>query len=105
MPIYNLGNGVVLVPSAASITVHRHLCAATTAEDAEYLRTLDPKRVTAVNVYAYDPEWAVEFSDGKSLDLGVRYGARFAGSANTLRGIIYRAVYLAKCRAAGGVSD
>ncbi len=99
MPVFNLGHGVALIPFAACITVHHHLCTPITEEDAEYLRRLDPASITVQRMHSFDPEWAVTFSDRWHVELGVRHHCRFRGGggpANTLRPIATRSAYLAK---------
>jgi hypothetical protein len=97
MPVIDIGHSVTLLRSAGSITVHNHLCTPPNEEDVEYLRRLDPTLVGIRAVYSYEPEWGLAFTDGRNIHLGEdHHHYRYAGTANTMRAILARAVYLAK---------
>ena len=98
MPVIDLGRKVVLIPSAGSITIHRHLCIPMAEEDQDYLRNLDHVKVKVACFYAYDPDWGMTLTDGRVVDFGVAHHAYSAGPEATMRFIVARAAYIAKQR-------
>jgi hypothetical protein len=99
MPVFDLGDGVMLIPSAGSVTFYRNLCIPMAEEDREYLRNLDHVNVEVANFHASDPEWGMELTDGRHVRFGAAHLAYRRGPEATMRFIVARVGYIVRQRA------
>jgi hypothetical protein len=99
MPVFYLGDGVVLIPSAGSITIYSYLCIPVAEEDREYLRSLDHVNIRVAHFAAFEPEFGMQLTNGRYIHFGAAHRAYHRGPAATLCFIAARVGYIVRQRA------